>query len=222
MIFDPFDLLELLRLATAVFWFAADGTQMSRSDLFAERAPLRIIDYAWLALGAYWLWAARDRKKTERREAPIERLLHILFMAFGFILLYSSDPRFGTLNRRFLPERRSIEMLGAALAVAGVAFAIWARRHIGKNWSGTVTIKKEHELIRAGPYAHIRHPIYTGMLLAVVGTAIAIGEYRALVALALLLIGFIAKAKREESFLATKFGPSFDEHRRRTGFFLPH
>jgi protein-S-isoprenylcysteine O-methyltransferase Ste14 len=221
MIFDPFDLLELLRLATA-FWFATDVTQMSRSDLSAERAPLRIINYAWLALGVYWLWAARDRKKTERREAPMERLLHIMFMAFGFILLYSPDPRFGALNRRFLPERRSIEMLGAALAIAGVAFAIWARQHIGKNWSGTVTIKIEHELIRTGPYAHIRHPIYTGMLLAVVGTAIAIGEYRALVALALLLIGFIAKAKREESFLATRFGPAFDEHRRRTGFFLPH
>ena len=112
-------------------------------------------------------------------------------------------------------------MVGALLTVAGVAFAIWARRHIGKNWSAQVTIRKEHELIRSGPYARIRHPIYTGLLFAVAGTAIAIGEYRAVVAFAVIAIGFVVKAKREEAFLATQFGPVFDEHRRQTGFFLP-
>jgi protein-S-isoprenylcysteine O-methyltransferase Ste14 len=112
-------------------------------------------------------------------------------------------------------------MLGAILTAAGVAFAIWARRHIGKNWSAQVTIRQEHELIRSGPYARIRHPIYTGLLLAVAATAIAIGEYRAIVAFAVIAIGFVVKAKREEAFLATQFGPAFDEHRRQTGFFLP-
>jgi protein-S-isoprenylcysteine O-methyltransferase Ste14 len=102
-----------------------------------------------------------------------------------------------------------------------VAFAIWARRHIGRNWSGQVTIRKEHELIRTGPYARIRHPIYTGILLALAGTALAIGEYRAILAFAVIAIGFIVKAKREESFLAMQFGPAFDEHRQQTGFFLP-
>lgn len=81
--------------------------------------------------------------------------------------------------------------------------------------------QKEHELVRTGPYARIRHPIYTGLLLAVAGTAIAIGEYRAIVAFAVIAIGFVVKAKREEAFLAKQFGPAFDEHRRQTGFFLP-
>jgi protein-S-isoprenylcysteine O-methyltransferase Ste14 len=142
-------------------------------------------------------------------------------MVCGFVLLYAEGPRFGVLNRRFLREREWIAMLGAVLTVVGVAFAIWARRHIGKNWSAQVTIRKEHELIRTGPYARIRHPIYTGLLLAVAGTAIAIGEYRAIVAFAVIAVGFIVKAKREEAFLATQFGPAFDEHRRQTGFFLP-
>lgn len=221
MIFAPMETLEWLRRATAVFWFVTDVSHMSMQPPFAEIQPLRIVDSAWLAFGLYWLWAARDGKKTQRRQAPAERLLHIGFMAFGFVLLYSADPRFGALNRRFLPDQPWIGVLGAALALAGVAFAIWARWHIGKNWSGTVTIKQEHELIRTGPYRHIRHPIYTGILLAVVGTVIAIGEYRALVGFGVILIGFIAKAKREESFLATQFGPAFDEHRRQTGFFLP-
>jgi len=142
-------------------------------------------------------------------------------MVCGFVLLYAEDPRFGILNRRFLPEREWIAILGALLTAVGVAFAIWARRHIGRNWSGQVTIRKEHELIRTGPYAHIRHPIYTGILTAVAGTAIAIGEYRAILAFAVIAIGFVVKAKREESFLAMQFGPAFDEHRRHTGFFLP-
>jgi protein-S-isoprenylcysteine O-methyltransferase Ste14 len=184
-------------------------------------APFLIIQAAWIAFCVYWIWAARNQKRAQKREPPLARLLHVAYMVCGFVLLYAEDPRFGVLNRRFLPEREWIAMLGAVLTVAGVAFAIWARRHIGKNWSAQVTIRKEHELVRTGPYARIRHPIYTGLLLAVAGTAIAIGEYRAIVAFAVIAVGFAVKARREESFLATQFGPAFDEHRRQTGFFLP-
>jgi protein-S-isoprenylcysteine O-methyltransferase Ste14 len=184
-------------------------------------APFLIMQAAWIAFCAYWIWAARNQKREQKRELPLARLTHVAYMACGFVLLYAEDPRFGVLNRRFLPKREWIAMAGALLTAAGVAFAIWARRHIGKNWSAQVTIRKEHELVRSGPYARIRHPIYTGLLLAVGGTAIAIGEYRAIVALAVIAIGFVVKAKREEAFLATQFGPAFDEHRRQTGFFLP-
>ena len=181
----------------------------------------RVVMWSWITFALYWLWAARNQKRLRRRESVPARLLHVVYMVCGFVLLYSPDPRFGPLNRRFLPEREWIAALGAALTVAGVAFAIWARRHIGRNWSGQVTIRQEHELIRSGPYAHIRHPIYTGILLALTGTAIEFGEYRALAAFVLFLIGFTIKARREESFLSTEFGPAFEEHRRQTGFLLP-
>jgi protein-S-isoprenylcysteine O-methyltransferase Ste14 len=102
-----------------------------------------------------------------------------------------------------------------------VAFAISARWHIGGNWSANVTIKEDHKLIRTGPYAHIRHPIYTGILLAALGTVIAIGEYRGLASLVLLTVGFIFKAKRKEDFLSSEFGAAFEEHKRHTEFFLP-
>jgi protein-S-isoprenylcysteine O-methyltransferase Ste14 len=115
----------------------------------------------------------------------------------------------------------SIALLGAALVVAGIGFAIWARRHLGKNWSAEVTIREEHKLIRSGPYKYIRHPIYTGLLAAVLGTAIVVSEYRALVSLAIFVIGWTLKAKKEEAFLAREFGPAFEEHKRLTGFFLP-
>src|ERR1700758_747583 len=112
-------------------------------------APYLIIQAAWIAFCAYWIWAARTQKREQKREPPFARLLHVAYMACGFVLLYAEDPRLGVLNRRFLPEWGWIAMLGAGLTAAGVAFAIWARRHIGKNWSAQVTIRKEHELIRS-------------------------------------------------------------------------
>jgi protein-S-isoprenylcysteine O-methyltransferase Ste14 len=184
-------------------------------------SPGDINKAAWIAFCVYWIWAARNQKRVQRRESVLARLLHVAYMVAGFMLLYTSDPRLAVLNRRFLPDVLWIAVLGALLTVSGVAFAIWARAHIGRNWSGQVTIRKDHELIRTGPYAHIRHPIYTGLLLAVAGTAIQIGECRAVLALAIILVGFTLKAKREESLLETQFGPAFDDHRRHTGFFLP-
>jgi len=100
-------------------------------------------------------------------------------------------------------------------------FAIWARSTIGKDWSAEVQIKQGHELIRTGPYRMIRHPIYTGLLVAVAGTAIATGQVRSILGFLIILFGFIRKAKKEESFLSAEFGAAFAEHRRRTGFFLP-
>jgi protein-S-isoprenylcysteine O-methyltransferase Ste14 len=93
--------------------------------------------------------------------------------------------------------------------------------HIGKYWSSTVALKSGHQLIRSGPYARIRHPIYTGIILAIAGTALAVGRYAAIVAVVIFLVGFWLKARKEEALLAGEFGPAFDEHRRSTGFFLP-
>jgi protein-S-isoprenylcysteine O-methyltransferase Ste14 len=183
--------------------------------------PAAIICGAWLLLGLYWLVASIGKKVARKRQPAAERLLHVVYMALAFILLYRDDPFFGPLNRPFLPDELWIAQVGAAITVLGVAFAIWARVHIGRNWSAEVTIKKDHKLIRTGPYAHIRHPIYTGFLLAALGTAIAIGEYRALVSVVMLTAGFIFKARREEDFLAKEFGPAFEEHKHHTGFFLP-
>jgi protein-S-isoprenylcysteine O-methyltransferase Ste14 len=118
-------------------------------------------------------------------------------------------------------ERRWVTGLGVALTIAGVGLAIWARHHIGRYWSARVSIVSEHRLIHTGPYGRMRHPIYTGMLGALAGTALVVGEYRALVGLGIALFGFARKAWKEEEFLAARFGREFEEHRRRTGFLLP-
>jgi protein-S-isoprenylcysteine O-methyltransferase Ste14 len=183
--------------------------------------PQQIVNSSWILFGIYWLVSAFSAKKTEKREPSAERLGHIILMAAGYILLFQGNDNWGSLNHRFLPAVPWIAWLGAAITFAGALFAIWARWHLGRNWSAAVTIKRDHQIIRTGPYAYIRHPIYTGMLAAVFGSALTAGEYRGLLAFAIFLFGFYRKARKEEKFLAANFAEPFLKHKKRTGFFLP-
>ncbi|PYT79819.1 MAG: isoprenylcysteine carboxylmethyltransferase family protein [Acidobacteria bacterium] len=179
------------------------------------------ISSLWFLFGAYWLVSAFKRKKTKQRESMLQRFGYTLLLAAGFYLLYQSQPLYGWLRDRFLPAGPASEWFGVLLTAAGIGVAFWARWHLGTNWSGVVTLKEGHELIRTGPYRMIRHPIYTGILLALLGTAITFGEVRALLAVVIVWLSFYIKALREETFLTQEFGPSFTEHKRQTGMFLP-
>lgn len=179
------------------------------------------ISLPWLIFLVYWIVASFRVNQMERQEPPGEKLLRLVAAIAGWYLLSVNDPRFGVLNRRFVRFHFWVFILGAVLTWAGVAFAIWARIHIGRYWSASVALKTGHELIRSGPYSRIRHPIYTGILLALAGTALAVGRYRGIVAFVIILISLIRKSKQEEALLAGQFGEAFEEHRRHTGFFLP-
>lgn len=179
------------------------------------------IDALWLLFGVYWLVSALKRKKTKQRETVLQRFGYTLPLALVFYLLYQHQPHYGWLDNRFVPAGPFGEWLGVLLTAAGIGVAFWARWHLGTNWSGVVTLKEGHELIRTGPYRSIRHPIYTGILLALFGTAIAFGAVRGLFAVAIVWLSFYIKARREESFLSQEFGPGFAEHQQHTGMFLP-
>ncbi|PYV65700.1 MAG: hypothetical protein DMG95_01005 [Acidobacteria bacterium] len=107
------------------------------------------------------------------------------------------------------------------LTAAGIALAIWARFYIGQNWSGTVTIKVGHTLIRTGPYRWVRHPIYSGILLAMIGTALARGKPIGVLAIVLFWFGFWFKSRLEEQFMRKTFGQEYDEYARSTGALVP-
>jgi protein-S-isoprenylcysteine O-methyltransferase Ste14 len=179
------------------------------------------IEGLWILFGLYWLVSALKLKRTKKRETWLERLGYMLPLVVTFGLLSRPELRYGWLAARFVPDTAMMQWIGVFLTAAGVAIAFWARWHLGSNWSGVVTLKEGHELIRTGPYRAIRHPIYTGILLALLGTAVAIGEVRALIAVAVTWLSFYQKARREESFLSEEFGTGFVEHCKHTGMFLP-
>jgi protein-S-isoprenylcysteine O-methyltransferase Ste14 len=179
------------------------------------------INALWILFGLYWLVSALKRKKTKRRETWIQRSRYVLPLVGAWYLLARPEAHYGWLGARFVPAQPAVEWVGVLLTAAGVAVAFWARWHLGANWSGVVTLKEGHELIRTGPYRAIRHPIYTGILLGLLGTAIAMGEVRGLLAVAIAWLSFYLKARREESFLTQEFGEKFEAHAKQTGMFFP-
>lgn len=185
-------------------------------------SPSKWTEGLWILFGVYWLLSALKLKKTKKRETWLERTRYMLPLLAACFLLSRRESYYGWLGTRFVPPHPAVDWIGVFLTAAGVAVAFWARWHLGSNWSGVVTLKEGHELIRTGPYRAIRHPIYTGILLALLGTAVSIGEVRALVAVAIVWLSFYQKARREESFLSEEFGASFVEHCKHTGMFLPH
>jgi protein-S-isoprenylcysteine O-methyltransferase Ste14 len=175
----------------------------------------------WILFALFWLVSALKRKKTKQRESPVQRLAYIAPLLIALLLLYNGRADFGWLGTYFVPHTPEVRWAGVAIMAVGMAIAFWARVHLGSNWSGVVTLKEGHELIRTGPYRNIRHPIYTGILIAFLGTALVNGQVRGLIALGIIWASFLIKARREEIFLAQEFGLKFEEHTRHTGMFLP-
>jgi protein-S-isoprenylcysteine O-methyltransferase Ste14 len=175
----------------------------------------------WLAWLAYWFVAALNVKRTERRERFAPLILNRAPLVIGALLLAFERQPLHWLSSRFLPLSQAFYWIGLFMLVAGLAFAVWARRYLGRNWSGIVTVKQDHELIRSGPYALVRHPIYTGLLFAILGTAVAIGEWRGLIAFVLITAGFVIKLRTEEKFMSETFGTQYAHYRAEVPALIP-
>ncbi len=175
----------------------------------------------WVAWLLYWAFAAANAKRTERRESLASRLLHILPLLLGAWLIFGPRQRWGWLSTPLLPEAPARYGLALVLVALGLGFAVWARVHIGRNWSGTVTLKHAHELIRSGPYACVRHPIYTGLLAAFLGSAIARGEPRALLGLAIIAASFVRKLRIEEALMRATFPAEYPRYSAEVPALLP-
>ena len=182
---------------------------------------LTILKGLWAAFGVYWLGSAFWTKKASTREHDALRVLRLAILAITFILLLTNWLRVGRLGSRFVPDADFIRWTGIGVTVSALLLCVWARLHLGSNWSDKVLLKVDHQLVRSGPYAFLRHPIYTGVLLGISGTALAVGEWRGIVALALMGANYFVKARREESILLSRFGQDFEAHRRRAGFLFP-
>jgi protein-S-isoprenylcysteine O-methyltransferase Ste14 len=172
-----------------------------------------LIFWIWCAWALFWLIAAFGTKKTARREPFGPRLIYILAGAIGGVLIASRGRSWPPLlNLRLWPRSEVSYWIGLAVLLAGVAFAVWARVHLGRNWSGIVTVKEDHELIRTGPYGYVRHPIYTGLITGLIGTGICSGTLRAALGVAIISAALLIKSRTEERFMRETFPGQYPEY----------
>jgi len=183
----------------------------------ASRSVILALWAIWIIL---WIAAARNVKRAEWRENRRTAIWNRAPVLLGVAMFVWPPLSPAALNRPILPGRPELPSLGMFLVAAGLLFAVWARWHLGGNWSGTVTVKENHALITSGPYRLARHPIYSGILLALIGTALAIGSARGFVATALILVGFVIKLRVEEARMRDTF-PEYADYCRRTARLVP-
>jgi protein-S-isoprenylcysteine O-methyltransferase Ste14 len=172
---------------------------------------------AWLL---YWLLSALDVKRARWREPLASAAIHLVPIVLTMVLFAAPAVLPELLRRRFLPPGIFPAGLGLCLVAMGLALAAWARVHLGRNWSGAITVKEEHALVATGPYRFLRHPIYSGILLALLGTAVAIGEWRGLLGVVLAAFAFFHRSRIEEARMRDTF-PQYEEYRRRTRALVP-
>ena len=174
----------------------------------------------WIAWVLYWAWSSRGAKRVRRRESLLSRATHVVPLAFATLLLAAPSLP-GWLGGRYGAAGEYDEGLAIALVAAGLAFSVWARVVLGGNWSASVTLKEGHEIIRSGPYRLIRHPIYTGLIVALAGSALACGEWRGPIAFVIAVGALWRKLRVEERWLTAEFGVRYSDYRRQTRALIP-
>jgi protein-S-isoprenylcysteine O-methyltransferase Ste14 len=204
--------------ASAAAWFIQ---ALPVASILSRVRAFHIEEQAWMIWGVWWLAMAFFSKSTKRRESLIQRIEHLVPATLGFALIFREEFGGAWLAGPIFTGNPLLLLICVMVTILGLLFAVWARLTLGANWSGMVTIKTNHQLIRRGPYRWIRHPIYTGMLAALLATAITQGLLNGLVGFAFVFLALYRKARREESFLSQEFGDGFAEHRQHTGMFLP-
>ena len=176
----------------------------------------------WIFFVVFWQINAGNTKTTQRNEPAASRVLRAIIFLIAIVLL--SVPRLPLpwLYVRLWPSGFWTFWLGATVTISGLPFAIRAREQLGSNWSRSVTIKQGHELITAGPYAVVRHPIYTGVLTGLLGTAIALSQVRGFIVLVLFFLAFWIKLRLEEQWMRSQFGETYAAYAQHTAALVPH
>src|SRR5271165_4639574 len=180
--------------------------------------PMWLIWIPWVV----WLVAlAGQVKSVAQSESISSQLVHRLSLGVAAYFLFAPRVPLPWLNNRFAGFEPGLLWLGVAVTFAGVAFSIWARVRLGGNWSSSVTLKRGHELIVEGPYRWVRHPIYTGMLVGLIGSALALGEWRGLLAVAIATASLWRKLQLEETVMRGQFGDAYMRYAERVPALIP-
>jgi len=185
-----------------------------------ERAASYIITGCWIYFLFYWIVSAVRAKKILQRQSLSSALAHRIPVGLGWWLMVF--PRFtAPLNDRLIPHNFLTVMIGTVICVLGLCVTVWARKTLAGNWSSDVTFKQGHELIRTGPYRYVRHPIYTGLLIMMLGTAIEMGFLRSWLGLGVVFVGFWIKLSQEERLLRRHFPEEYPRYQKEVKALVP-
>jgi protein-S-isoprenylcysteine O-methyltransferase Ste14 len=194
------------------------------------RKPRRVLAFfhhnilatIWTVFWVLWIIPAVFGKRTVRRQSTGSRILQLGLLLFAYVLIVDSGRDWGWLNLRVVPAGSTSTTAGYALLFAGMLFAGWARLFLGGNWSPNVTLKEDHTLVQSGPYRIVRHPIYTGLLVGLLGTSIALGELRCFLGMLLALFAWKIKSMSEETLMVQQFGDQYTRYREQVKGLVPY
>jgi protein-S-isoprenylcysteine O-methyltransferase Ste14 len=186
-----------------------------------EMKPFHVMASLWIIWLVAWMAASYWAKPTRWREGWRTRAAYMIPLLIGAFLLALPSLTPQALRLRIFPLSPIVEWLGVVFVAAGLFLCVWARICLGRNWSGVVTLKEEHELVRFGPYRRVRHPIYSGLILAFIGTALTIGEVRASLALIFFVTSFVYKARVEERLMRSTF-PGYAQYCEESWAIVPY
>ena len=184
--------------------------------------PYAAVKWIWIVFGSFWALAAFVQKRNARRQTFGSRAIQVSIILLVLMPFFIERRHVGLLYRHLYPNLLVVQYFGVLLLLLGFGFAVWARIVLGRNWSGMVTVKEDHTLITRGPYAWVRHPIYTGILLALLGTAITLGTILNLVEVPVVAFAFWLKLRTEEKFMYETFGEQYTAYRQHVKALIPH
>lgn len=181
----------------------------------------------WLIFVGYWFISALSVKSIEKTSGflggnwyPILYLIGVLFIVnFKFMARFGVP--IGTLGIILFQHTRTQNVVVIVLLVVGLTTAILARRTLAGNWSGQVALKNDHELVTTGPYRYVRHPIYTGMLTMILGTALSQGTLGAVIGFMIIFVGVFLKLRDEETLMSEHFADEYPAYKNRTKRLIP-
>ncbi len=195
-------------------------------------AVARVNDYVailWLAFYAYWAYSifyekATKRSKAVERAEPLARATasRLALWAAALFSLVSFPQQNYPFNISFMPASLPAPWLGFEVGLVGVLFEVWARRALGGNWNADPALKKGQTLTTEGPYSIVRHPIYSGIALLVIGSAIVQNSITGLCGIVFILVFAYIRIREEDRLMAEKFGKDYDKYRASVKAFIPY
>ena len=180
-----------------------------------------IIGTSWAIFFIGWVLAAIFTKRTIHRQSGAERIRYLIPILIAWYLLFRGWRLPYPFNVRIIPQNDAVLVISSILAVSGLAICLWARAILGRNWSGTVTLKENHQLIVRGPYRFVRHPIYTGLLAMLMATALQQRHLAGILGFALAFISFWIKSTAEEDLMLQQFPSHYPSYRDRVKRLIP-